>query len=243
MHFLITRPEPDASHLADELAKSGHQCTLSPLLTLKFPDPGELKLNNAQGLIITSQNALRAIKACLQLNHLTALPVFIVGTNTASSAKDMGFKNISHIAENAQKLSQHILENCQPNGGVLHYLTGTHLAFDMVASLAPSGIKIGRTIVYNTEIVPDFSPAGKTGLTSGAINAVILLSPKTARQYAKLILKCDLEDQIPPITHYCLSQKIADELYQLKHCKIKVASTANMTAMHALIEQNNSKLP
>jgi len=246
MHFLITRPEPDASRLASELTKSGHQCTISPLLTLNYLDPGITTLTSAQGLIITSQNALRALHAILnttELQNLARLPVFIVGTQTAAVARELGFKNIQHIAKNAHHLSQHIQENDLKDGGILNYITGTHVAFDMVASMTRIGIKIERTIVYNTELVPDFSPSGKAGLKSGAINAVMLLSPRTAGHYAKLIQKHDLEDQIPSIIHYCLSQNIATELKQLTGCPIQVASTPTMTAMRTLIEQNNSKLP
>ena len=52
MHFLITRPQPDADDLAKTLMALGHQCTLSPLMEIKHLPPPAIDLTHTQAIII-----------------------------------------------------------------------------------------------------------------------------------------------------------------------------------------------
>jgi len=240
MHFLITRPQPDAAPMAERLKEAGHQCTLSPLLKLSYRQPQGLTPGDAQGLIFTSRNALRALAEEAVLQQLTGLPVFLVGPKLTAYAKQLGFRNIRYNAENAEELCHHIIDKCQPEDGILHYLTGTHLAFDMEKLLSESGFKIERTILYSADPVDDFTPEAIANIQSGSIHAVILLSPRTARRYAELILKDNLKANICQSTHYCLSQNVADELQPLGECMAEIAAAAHMDALFSMIERKKT---
>jgi uroporphyrinogen-III synthase len=74
MRLLVTRPEPDASREAEALGLRGHEAVLAPLLTVEFCGGVPLQLDGAQGLIVTSRNALRALAAHPAKPKSLALP-------------------------------------------------------------------------------------------------------------------------------------------------------------------------
>ena len=95
---LIIRPQPDADRDVAFLRRYGVPALASPSMqrmhqTHEFPD-----LVNFSGIILTSRNAVEAITKLDKVNADTdswaKLPVFVVGSATATAARDAGFSNI-----------------------------------------------------------------------------------------------------------------------------------------------------
>src|SRR6516165_7361633 len=98
MRLLVTRPEPDASRLAQELRDLGHEPVLQPLLefrSLGF-DPAPLK--TAAALVLTSGNALRALQEGLKIKDIADIPLFCAGEETARRAAAAGFRCLAATA-------------------------------------------------------------------------------------------------------------------------------------------------
>src|SRR5438874_13037474 len=63
MRLLLTRPRDDAEPLANSLKLRGHEPIIAPLMEIRFVPGAEIPLTGAQGLIVTSANAVRAFAA------------------------------------------------------------------------------------------------------------------------------------------------------------------------------------
>ena len=94
MRLLVTRPEPGASILAEELRELGHEPILQPLLEFRALNFDPAKLRAAQALIITSGNCLRALEDMRLFAHLADVPLYCVGEETARRAQATGFKEL-----------------------------------------------------------------------------------------------------------------------------------------------------
>jgi uroporphyrinogen-III synthase len=75
MRLLVTRPEPDAGALAEELRTLGHEPVLQPLLEFHVLDFDLGSLKTADALIFTSRNGLRALSEKLDLGSVAHRPV------------------------------------------------------------------------------------------------------------------------------------------------------------------------
>jgi uroporphyrinogen-III synthase len=89
MRVLITRPEPDATRLAEALRARGHEPVPAPLMTIvvsQAPPPREIA---DAVLLFTSANGARAAEAH---NVRAKRVVFAVGEATAQAAREAGFR-------------------------------------------------------------------------------------------------------------------------------------------------------
>jgi uroporphyrinogen-III synthase len=115
MRLLVTRPEPDASREAEALGRRGHEAVLAPLLTIEFCGNVPLQLDGAQGLAVTSRNALRALAARRELGQALKLPLFAVGEGTARQAQELGFADVTIGPGTGAELAALILVNSSPS--------------------------------------------------------------------------------------------------------------------------------
>lgn len=91
--LLVLRPEPGASATADRARALGLEAIVRPLFRIiprawHVPDPADFDC-----LVLTSANAIRCGGA--DLTRYRALPVFTVGTATASAARKAGFEHVA----------------------------------------------------------------------------------------------------------------------------------------------------
>src|SRR5437870_4476679 len=94
MAVLVTRPSPDNDRSAAALRAQGFEVLLAPMLRFeRVALPGDLG-SEFGAVIITSGNALRAVAPQLKDSPLKRLPLFAVGEQTASAARDAGFVKV-----------------------------------------------------------------------------------------------------------------------------------------------------
>lgn len=236
MHILITRPEPDASEWRALLEARGATVSVDPLLDIEFLAPATLELGGVQGLIATSRNGLRGLRDGRSLEGAKALPMFVVGPGTAELAKDLGFSNIHDGPASARDLVPLIAGLADPLGGRLVHACGDKLAFDLAAALAPLGFMIERLTVYRSRPATSLQGATIAGLATGAIDTVVLMSPLTAKTFAKLAVEAHLMEQCQRVVYICLSDKVAGALAPLSPVATLIAPKPNSDAIFTLIE-------
>jgi len=117
MRLLVTRPEPDAGALAEELRKLGHEPVLEPLLEFRVLDFDLAPLKTADALIFTSGNSLRALREKLNPGCISSCPVFCVGGETETRARAAGFKTIKAAADTAEELAGKIARRPRSDQG------------------------------------------------------------------------------------------------------------------------------
>jgi len=237
MRLLVTRPEPDASDQARKLGQMGLDALVEPMLEIEFLDAGNLDetVAAAQALIATSRNGLRALARLPILGRALGTPVLAVGPATASLAKELGFEQVHEGAGRAQDLIAVANENCEPVSGPLVHLAGKELAFDLKGKLEARGFGVLQPVLYRASAKRALSAAAKREFKTGGLMGAILMSPKTAKIYARLIAAAGLEGAVAQVMHFCLSPAVAKQLSAIPGARYLVAKRPNQDDLLALI--------
>ena len=241
MRLLVTRPEPDALKLRAVLEDAGHEAVVEPLLSLSFEDADAVDLDGAQALIATSRNALRAIKASRVLAEARQLPLFAVGSATAAEARALGFETVVTGAGTAAELVAQIASVLDPAAGVLVHLAGDTLAHDLAAELEAHGFRVRSTVVYRMRPATTFADTTVEDLAAGGIDGIILMSPRTAAIYARLVARHGLTAAVRTLPHFCLSEAIAQRLQPLGAVPTRVADAPRLEELLALIDETTAQ--
>ena len=239
MHLLLTRPnagaEPDP--LRDALIAAGHHVTLAPLLSI-VPTGTVPSFDGVQGLIVTSRNGL---KAALPLPEaVLSLPLYAVGPGTAALGRSLGFRRVREGAGTGRKLQALIASEADPAAGPLLHLAGETLAYDLKGALEAQDFTVRTEIVYRAEPTGAFPPDAVEPFRQGAFDGVVLMSPRTARVYAKLVADAALGAPVRTMAHFCLSEAVGRELETLGGVRLMVARLPNSQEMLALIAREAS---
>jgi uroporphyrinogen-III synthase len=235
MRLLVTRPADDSVVFSRELEALGHTVTIEPLLTIQTDNTDEVDLDGAQALIATSRNGLRALAKGPHLDQAKALVLFAVGPGTAATARGMGFTSIIKGPSNARELVPLIAEHAEVNSGPLVHLAGDTIASNFVDELHRLGFFVTQPIVYTTQAATRLASPLVASMRNKRIDGVILLSPRTAEVYARLVDHHGLSAAASQITHFCISAATAARLEALPLVPIKVAPAPNLQEMLALI--------
>ncbi len=234
MRLLVTRPEPDAGALAEELRLLGHEPVIQPLLEFRVLDFDAAPLLAADALIFTSGNALRALREKLNPERISSCPVFCVGGETERRARQAGFKTIAATADTAEELTAKIVTPAGKSMRLVH-VTGEHQAFDLAAALAREGLSIRTLRVYGMKARCAFDSQIAGEVKAGEIGGVILMSPRTAGIFVALCLQHGLLDYAKSLHYFCLASTVADRLKRLEPVHVHAALKPNRTALLALL--------
>jgi uroporphyrinogen-III synthase len=236
MRILVTRPEPDAAELRVALEARGHEVSLEPLLTVEaLPiDPSDLE--GAGAVIATSRNGLRALDG-QALARATKLPLFCVGPATAELATKLGFRHIIEGPGAASDLIPLIIESKLRETGKFVHLSGEEVAFDLSTALAERGVAVRRLIVYRAKAATALKPQMMRAVTEGSLDAVILMSPRTAAIFAELVDKAGLREAARKLAYVCLSANVADALKGLDPARVNIAVRPNSSGILHAVEQ------
>lgn len=235
MRLLVTRPQPDAAAQAATLAARGHDPIVAPLLAIEFAGAVPLELNGAQALIVTSRNALRALASHPELAAALRLPLIAVGEATAGAAAQLGFTEVTTGPGTAEQLSRLIAERLSANAGPLVQLSGETLAFDLKAALAAQGFVLRQPVLYRAVPALELPPEALALLKSGGLDGVILMSPRIAAIFARLVRHYEAVTQASRLNCYCLSAAVAEGVKPLQ-ARVSVARSPREEDILALIE-------
>lgn len=215
MHLLLTRPLADALPLAGLLEATGHEVLLAPLMEIVPAEGAELDLEGAQALLATSSNAVRAIAAGGAAERARRLPLFAVGDATARTAREAGFADIHVAGGDVDKLAALAGERLSPEAGRLIHIAGRERAGDLRGALERRGFAVDVAVLYRAKAAGSLSAEAVAALSAGAIDAVLLYSPRSAAIWARLVAGHGLGDAARRITHLCLSPAVAEALAPL----------------------------
>lgn len=230
MRILITRPEPDASELAATLASRGHDTLVDPMLDVRSEPEPDLDLDGVTGLIVTSRNAVRAIKDWRRLAELKTHDVFAVGERTKSELEAMGFSRVRIAAPTAEQLGRTMAANLggratdraggaegRSRGIRFLHLSGDAVAGDIVGQLGSlPGVAAERVIVYRARPAERLDTTAQAALADGQVDCAMFYSPRTAATFARLVGAAQLSASLQTVTAACLSAQVADGLGEVR---------------------------
>jgi uroporphyrinogen-III synthase len=243
MHILITRPEPDATETGTQLESLGHKVMIEPMLRVE-PQPidGDA-FEGAQALIATSRNALRALILSAAQDAARDHPLYVVGPATAELAIAMGFLDVREGRGSGRDLAELIAGEADPANGRMVHLAGETLAFDLAAALAEHGLAVDTLTTYRTVAATSLSASTIQQLRAGGLEAAILMSPRTASVFAKLLRSADLSKEASRLTCICLSKEVANALEGVSPGRIEIAREPNSTGILAAVGRVASRSP
>lgn len=242
MRVLVTRPEPDGLKLKGLLEARGHEADVEPLMHTTYLEFDPAELDGVTTVIVTSRNALRAIKGAANPGVLRGLTIYTVGAATADEARRMGFGTVIKGPGTAAALIQVIASTLDPMEEMLLHLRGDKVAVDMRGELESLGFRLVEAVVYRIEAVDRLSSETVDRLSDGEIEGVMLMSPQTAAIYARLVQRYRLKDAVAQVLHLCLSDAVAARLAPLGDVPIDVAEAPTVEEMLALTDLAAAKL-
>jgi uroporphyrinogen-III synthase len=239
MRVLVTRPELDARREAEALLARGHEPVLAPLLEIEFLKDVPLDLEGAQAIIITSRNALRALADHPQRDEVVALPLIAVGEATAWAGRKFGFHEVTIGPGTGAGLPPIIRREVHPEKGALVHIGAEKVAFDLKSALEEDGYEVRRPVLYRSHAVEALPKPVVSELASGTIKNVLLMSPRTARIFARLAQSQGVVTDAEGLVCYCLSKAIAEPVIPLGF-KIYVPAHPREEDLLALLDSGTS---
>lgn len=231
MHIIVTRPESDAAPLKARLEALGHAVITAPLLRIVPREGVAIPDLDYQLAVATSANGIRSLIAN---DHVKSLRMLTVGPQSLAAARDAGFARAEAHGGDVSGLTAFIAANFNPQADPILYLSGAETSGDLQGSLQAHGFMVDRFTLYDAVPAETLGPAANA-LKTGAADAVLLYSPRTARLWAALVAQHGLQATASRVRHFCLSANVAAALPV--DWPQTIAKSPHEDAMLALLEQ------
>ncbi len=232
MHMLVTRPLPDAQATAERLAALGIATTLAPLMSRQTLAANLPPAQGFAAIAITSTNALRALADLGATPQLLDIPVFAVGDRTAHEARQLGFTAVEAAEGTLDSLVTRIA--LARLVGPVFYPAGRHLSGDLAGALAPHGLMVVTSPVYEMVAETGLDPDVAAGLAQGAFGAALFYSRRTAEIFCALAAPILPDSRRRDLPMLCLSENVATPLLENRFSRILLADHPSEEAMMAL---------
>lgn len=193
---LITRPEPQASRFAADLALAEPRArpVIAPLMRTEFLAP-DLPPGPFAALILTSEAGAEAAARLGGLSRGWPETAFCVGDRTARVAREAGFQALS-AGGTASDLTELVRRQAGP--GPLLWLRGREIARDIAQDLRQQGREVVSLVVYAQDAAPPTDEMSRLLLGPGPL-VVPVFSPRSARLLAAA-LPGHVQAELCPVT-------------------------------------------
>jgi uroporphyrinogen-III synthase len=224
--------------MAEQLRAAGHEALVEPLLLLEDGGTVVIQLAEAQAIVVTSARALASLQrrpGALSVGR--NLPLYAVGGASAAKARALGFSRVVEGPGTAAGLADLLAAQLDPKAGRLLHPIGADVAFDLAGNLRNRGFRVDAPIVYRMTPARALSTVAIDALLAGSLDGVILLSPRTAATYARLVAVRKLEVSVQRLLHYCLSEAVATALAPLGNVALRIPDRPSTEELLELIGQ------
>jgi uroporphyrinogen-III synthase len=228
MAVLVTRPSPDIDRTGDALRARGFEALLAPMLRFEpVPLPADLGEDHG-ALIVTSANALRAVAPQLENSALKKRPLFVVGAQTASAAREAGFTKVISADGDAADLRDLIVDGVKQRifrkRDTLLYLAGADISRDLAGELAARGLNVVTQTAYRMAPVSTLPPEVCDAFAANGIDAVLHYSRRSAEAFLAAAGSCGVEISALAVPQCCISSSVAEVLREAGAAHVTVAA-------------------
>jgi len=230
--ILVTRPQGDEKILTDLLHERGYRVIHEPLTSIYLDHTQRPLLERAlhdepDACIITSRHGARALAA---LSDLRDLFLICVGESTARTAQSLGFDRIAVAGGNAAKLIEYI-RGAYDEGSRFLYLSGEHVRMDLEQILSQSHMQVQRLALYEAVAATQLSDTLVEQLKRRQIDAVTLLSTRTAKIFSALTQNAGVREGLTHVHAVALSAAIAEPLLAYSWQGLHIAHEATLASV------------
>jgi uroporphyrinogen-III synthase len=236
MAVLVTRPSPDIDRTADALRALGFAVLRAPMLRFEpvpLPadlgqEPGDATDQAIGALIVTSANALRAVAPQLEGSALKKRPLYVVGAQTASAAREAGFAKVISADGDAAALRDLIADGVKQRifrkRDTLLYLAAADISRDLAGELAASGFNVVTQTVYRMAQVTNLPPDVCDAFAANGVEAVLHYSRRSAEAFVAAARSGGVEISALAVPQCCISATVAEVLREAGAAQVTVAA-------------------
>jgi uroporphyrinogen-III synthase len=229
MRVLVTRPSGDGEATAALLHARGHEALLAPLMAIRFHDGADIALDGVQAILATSANGVRALA---RRTARRDVPLFAVGRQTAQEARAHGFVTVRSADGDGADLAKAAAGWAKPQDGALLHVAGSNTKGDLAAALQASGFDVRTATLYDAVAAEALPDDAVRAIRDGALDAVLLFSPRGARVFANLAAGLDCSG----VTAVCISEAAAKALDGLALRAVLVAERPDQDTLLARLD-------
>ena len=233
--ILVTRPSGDEKILTDLLHERGYRVIHEPLTRIYLNHTERQSLEavldaDPHACIVTSRHGVRALAA---LSEMRDHALICVGDATARVAQSLGFTRIAVAGGTSEKLVDYIL-GAYDEGSRFAYIRGAHVQGDMDKALNDAQMQVQSVVLYEAAASPQLSDTLIEQLKREQIDAVTLLSTRTAHIFNALLKQAGIEDSVRHLHGFTLSAAIAQPLQGWK--QLYVADEPTLASVLACVD-------
>ena len=229
MKILITRSFDQSRRFSERLVKKFDNkldISISPIIKIK-PLYLNVELNSFDGIIFTSENA---IKVCKKIDISSDKKIFCVGRQTKKMAEKNGLK-VSNTGKDTASLIK-LLLTIKIKTRLL-YLCGKNISVDLSKAFSSSD-----TVSVFTKAIYDQTPLK---LTLNAINILSqkkpVLVPIFSERSGHILSRQFTKKMTSPRIALCFSKQIANSLVNYEYEKVLISPYPDIENLIALIEE------
>jgi len=229
--IMVTRPEPDATALAEKIKGLGCAPLVWPLIEIQTrPAPDNLSVAPQDVYAFTSANGVRAAIAA----GLPARASYAVGPATLAACRQAGFQ--AQAASGDVASLANVIIQAAPVGRILH-ISGRDLAGDLCASLTAGGLEAHNIPLYVAEACTTMPVDIGTALQENRMDAVTLYSKRSAEIFCRRVADRGLADSLTDTLFLGLSEAVAETLRSHGYTNCHVPEVPTETALLGLLAQ------
>ncbi len=229
MKILITRSFDQSRRFSERLVKKFDNkldISISPIIKIK-PLYLNVELNSFDGIIFTSENA---IKVCKKIDISSDKKIFCVGRQTKKMAEKNGLK-VSNTGKDTASLIK-LLLTIKIKTRLL-YLCGKNISVDLSKAFSSND-----TVSVCTKAIYDQTPLK---LTLNAINILSqkkpVLVPIFSERSGHILSRQFTKKMTSPRIALCFSKQIANSLVKYEYDKVLISPYPDIENLIALIEE------
>lgn len=187
--ILLTQTRPPTPRELSVWSSEGYTVHYQALLNVHYL-PVEPLTVVPQAIVLTSANSALALQYS---DWDRTIPVYGVGTTTATMAKSIGFLDCSSPSDkpypSALNLISWIKKNLNPTDGPLVFGCGDYIRHDVSDALKPFGFTSLKVVLYTTEPAVAFDKKIELALKNHEIHAVMINSEQALVTFMTLCKK------------------------------------------------------
>ncbi|HMR31487.1 MAG TPA: uroporphyrinogen-III synthase [Geminicoccaceae bacterium] len=224
LRVLVTRPRDQAEATAELLRCRGHDVLVDPVLSIEPVPLAPISVQGYAAAVITSANAVPALPDSMQ-----ALPLYVVGAATSAAATAAGWRVSAMASGDGEALARLLVAELR-SGRILH-IGGEDRAAGLAEGLAGSRLALDHRVAYRAVVVPTLPSATRDALVGDRLDAVLLMSPRTARLWCRLVHEVGLARRAEALIVACLSNAVAEAARSLTWRELRVARSRDQRAL------------
>ena len=235
MRILITSPATETVDLISALEVRGHDVIAVPLITAERLDAPEIKLEGAQGFLVTSAEGVRALADAVSARFF---PVYAESEEAGAAARAAGFTKVTVAAGDAAAFAQLIKRTVKAEAGPLVHSCHLNETNAVTGMLINMGYAIRPLKLYRLNWVNQLPSALEQALTDKRIDAFVVLSVDEARAFTALIQQAEIEHLVKDWVVYATTTLASEPMRAVKVGRTVVASDPNLETLLSEFDQD-----